>query len=67
MTPDDRARARALRGVEGQAAKLAAAIEADATPWPGQLVDELRAMSKAIDQQLREVQRRRPPLTRFGR
>lgn len=67
MTPDDRAMARVLRAVETDAAVLAGLIETDSTPWPGELVDRLRKMAGAIDSQLREVQRRRPALTRFGR
>ena len=64
MTPDDKAMARVLRCVETDAAVLAGLIEADQVPWPGELLERLRKMATAIDNQVREVQRRRPRLTR---
>lgn len=67
MTPDDRAMARALRGVEAEAASLASAIEADQVPWNGELTERLRKMAQVIEQQQREVQRRRPPVSRGSR
>jgi hypothetical protein len=64
MTPDDKAMARVLRCVETDAAVLAGLIEDDRVPWPGELLERLQKMAKAIDTQVREVQHRRPRLTR---
>ena len=64
MTPDDRALVASLRMLQADAGKLADEIEADRTPWPGELQDRVRALRRHVEHQEREAQRRRPRVTR---
>lgn len=64
MTPDDKALVASLRMLQVDAGRLADAIEAGNTPWPGELCDRIRQLRKHVDHQDSEAKRRRPRVTR---
>lgn len=64
MTPDDKAVVASLRTLQSDAGRLADEMEAGSTPWPGELQDRVHALQRQLEFLGREVQRRRPRVTR---
>ena len=64
MTPDDKALAQQLRELEREAGSLADRIERGHTPWPGELLDKVRHLGARVRTMEKEVERKRPRVTR---